>query len=129
MKIDEAIEELKQYFEQIPEMHFYDASVLTQSTVMVAIEALKLQKQFDDGFFIPKDYHDKVYEKLFERYTNALESQRWIPVSKRLPEYYELVVVFDLRQATYLTRMAHTSDWKLQGITHWFPLPEPPQEV
>lgn len=41
MKIDEAIEELKQYFEEIPEMRFCDASVLTRSTVMVAIEALE----------------------------------------------------------------------------------------
>lgn len=125
MKIDEAIADFKNW----NDMGFSKAETPSSEHILLAIQALELQKQFDDGFFIPKDYHDKVYEKLFERYTNALESQRWIPVSKRLPEYYELVVVFDLRQATYLTRMAHTSDWKLQGITHWFPLPEPPQEV
>lgn len=121
MKIDEAIADFKNW----NDMGFSKAETPSSEHIVMAIKALELQKQFDDGFFIPKDYHDKVYEKLFERYTNALESQRWIPVSERLPEYDQAILYTNgIGRYTVNFRPCLT-----ETMTHWMPLPEPPQEV
>ena len=59
----------------------------------------------------------------------------WIPVSKRMPEPYEYVLVTDGFDGCEVMRVNTDGYWGPTkslypgGITHWMPLPEPPQEV
>lgn len=59
----------------------------------------------------------------------------WIPVSKRMPEPYEYVLVTDGFDGCEVMRVNTDGYWGPAkslypgGITHWMPLPEPPQEV
>lgn len=59
----------------------------------------------------------------------------WIPVSERMPEPYEYVLVTDGFDGCEVMRVNTDGYWGPAkslypgGITHWMPLPEPPQEV
>lgn len=84
-----------------------------------AIFVLKENASFSDGEI--EDATDMAIE--------ALERTVWIPVSERLPEFYQKVLIIDETKTLNITRLCHLSDWELYGITHWMPLPNPPQEV
>lgn len=59
--------------------------------------------------------------------------QRWVPVSKRLPEYDGEYLVFldnlEVTTASYLTGINGRQRWELewigQEVIAWMPLPEP----
>lgn len=59
----------------------------------------------------------------------------WIPVSERMPEPYEYVLVTDGFDGCEVMRVNTDGYWGPAkslypgGITHWMPLPEPPQEA
>ncbi|HGW3891387.1 TPA: DUF551 domain-containing protein, partial [Escherichia coli] len=59
----------------------------------------------------------------------------WIPVSERMPEPYEYVLVTDGFDGCEVMRVNTDGYWGPAkslypgSITHWMPLPEPPQEV
>ena len=90
------------------------------------------------------DYGDAVSEltieneKLKARIAELEEKQRWIPVSERLPEDTErmLTIVYDaFEDTTAISILQHYGDgdwfsWDSGRyvVTHWMPLPEPPQE-
>ena len=101
----------------------------------MAIEALEKQKTFDNGTWVDKDYHDKVYALLQERYFKALERTRWIPVSERLPTEYDAknnrggFVLIHRSKSVWDVDFARWYNVTNDDLTtHWMPLPSIPSE-
>ena len=64
---------------------------------------------------------------------NARSSEpRWIPVTNRLPEEEVYVLVWRESGLPYVSRRVDSTYWLGLGkdakITHWMPLPSPPEE-
>ena len=68
------------------------------------------------------------------------EKNRWIPVSERQPESNRRVIFISLEGTVYCgMHQSSVPQWVADGcyfhsswykfVTHWMPLPEPPQEV
>ena len=132
MKIDEAIAMISHIKEYIVDNQ---GDKEYGGALDMAIEALEKQKTFDNGTWVDKDYHDKVYALLQERYFKALERTRWIPVSERLPEKedgdkYGTVLWCILYKEQHQWICDGHYQWKSKdgSQTHWMPLPEPPEQ-
>lgn len=67
----------------------------------------------------------------------ALERTRWIPCSERLPEVCKdtsyLAYIPSFGAADIADYHPDVDEWTFMGlpitVTHWMPLPEPPEEV
>ena len=83
-----------------------------------------------------------VIENIRLRDENARlkEERRWIPVSERMPESNRRVIFISLEGTVYCgMHQSSVPQWVADGcyfhsswykfVTHWMPLPEPPQEV
>lgn len=80
-----------------------------------------------------------------QKVIGEMEDDGWIPVTERLPEHDNnvLVIVTDrfsnikLEHAYLLANYEHDCGWILEmfpeienpGVTHWMPLPDMPKEV
>ena len=68
--------------------------------------------------------HDMLEE--VEAYPAADVRPRWIPVTERLPKEDEAVLTWG-KHKTHLLDWLHDGRWCCFGeVTHWMPLPEPP---
>ena len=56
----------------------------------------------------------------------ALERTRWIPCSERLPEVGEEVLVYS-RSSGMAVDYYDRGLFGYSGVTHWMPMPEPPE--
>lgn len=74
---------------------------------------------------VPKDELLQVLELLKER--------QWISVNDRLPEADQYVLTIDKLGFYYIDCVLNTGEWeentsRINPVTHWIPLPEPPKE-
>ena len=75
-------------------------------------------------------YSDKLWHIAYER--GKAEAQRWIPVSKKLPDDGRTVLVTDWGETDFGRR--HDGRWwncdgdVLKDVSAWMPLPEPYKE-
>lgn len=108
--------------------------------------ALEMSEKFDSEVLTAiKKYHidvnkDELIKALqydrgqYEKgYQDGLKSNGWISVKDRLPETGRLALVYGSAGAMTIGRYIANNEWLVPGIfstvTHWMPLPEPPEEV
>ena len=67
--------------------------------------------------------------------SNGVTLQKWIPVSERLPEHGAIVLCHMSFDVATMQWDGHSrlwvslfSDYEVNVVTHWMPLPEPPKE-
>ena len=81
---------------------------------------------------------EEEYSKMAKELAELRQQNRWIPVSERLPDYNEEVLITDGKYVTIDTRyfLENTEDgeaytWDINGwddVIAWMPLPEPYKE-
>lgn len=74
-------------------------------------------------------------EKLEREHVGETNGMLWIPVSEKLPEKQQTVIVYS-QYGTSLGWILWNEWMTIEGlckpgatVTHWMPLPKPPQEV
>ena len=82
-----------------------------------------------------EDFHLNMF--VTNLLSHGVTVQEWIPVTERLPEKGQEVLVFDTRENwTGFAWLRPDETWTILGfdfhfdlgeVTHWMPLPEPPK--
>ena len=79
--------------------------------------------------------HDMTAEDIADYLTeNGVTIQRWIPVTERLPEEMKKVLIWrscGFSEVAFWTGYRWEQTWEFEviySVTHWMPLPNPPQE-
>ena len=83
-----------------------------------------------------EDFHLNMF--VTNLLSHGVTVQEWIPVTERLPEKGQEVLVFDTRENwTGFAWLRPDETWTALGfdfpfdlgeVTHWMPLPQPPEE-
>lgn len=78
-------------------------------------------------------FDDGDIDALLDEIERLQAERRWIPVSERLPEMYKSVIIHC--KDGYITSCQRTIcseqvrfNFPFNDVTHWMPLPEPPEE-
>ena len=76
-----------------------------------------------------RNVHDRGDDSLCDKWMCEVASlPKWIPVTERLPDEGEIVLIFSKTHKTILFDWIRNNEWLCFGnATHWMPLPEPPE--
>lgn len=97
-------------------------------------------KKYEDTGISPAQLQviEEEYSKMAKELAELRQQNRWVPVSERLPDYNEEVLITDGKYVTIDTRyfLENTEDgeaytWDINGwddVIAWKPLPEPYKE-
>lgn len=97
-------------------------------------------KKYEDTGISPAQLQviEEEYSKMAKELEELRKQNRWIPVSERLPDYNEEVLITNGKYVTIDTRyfLENTEDgeaytWDINGwddVIAWMPLPEPYKE-
>ncbi|EJA8917971.1 TPA: DUF550 domain-containing protein [Escherichia coli] len=110
---------------------------ISDAEITAAMED-KLKINMERQWPEPKDGEPRLHIK--ERGNSPVIPDGWISCSERMPEETgDIIVVSDgivmsgisysRRDGFYITALEYDDDEPIGGVTHWMPLPEPPQEV
>lgn len=124
------------------DMHFllWDAqrrAGISDAEITAAMED-KLKINMERQWPEPKDGEPRLHIK--EPGNSPVTPDSWISCSERMPEETgDIIVVSDgivmsgisysRRDGFYIAALEYDDDEPIDGVTHWMPLPEPPQEV
>ena len=101
-------------------------------------------KSVDDAWFSNATYAEQLAMEADHLIANGVTIQRWIPVTERLPEGDERVLILCKNGAMFVgycgkqyldyerrwrikTALNSTKLLNIGRVTHWMPLPEPPK--
>ena len=105
-----------------------------------ATEVCEKLAAYEDTVLDPEQLSviDEEYSKMAKELAELRQQNRWIPVSERLPDYNEEVLITNGKYVTIDTRyfLENTEDgeaytWDINGwddVIAWMPLPEPYKE-
>lgn len=78
----------------------------------------------------------KILTEKLDRIAELEAERRWVPVSERLPEVGEMVLIaYKISRKTYIARARMNKEGMFRftkntkPVTHWMPLPEPPNDT
>lgn len=124
------------------DMHFllWDAqrrAGISDAEITAAMED-KLKINMERQWPEPKDGEPRLHIK--EPGNSPVTPDSWISCSERMPEETgDIIVVSDgivmsgisysRRDGFYIAALEYDDDEPIDGVTHWMPLPEPPQEA
>ena len=107
----------------------------TREAHRMGIAALNRVEELEAELADERHRHDRYVDFELaeaEELRKLKEERRWIPVTERLPEQGQEVIVYDggtlkPKVFCYLFWDKHFDSWA--RVTHWMPLPEAPKEV
>ena len=78
-------------------------------------------------------FDDGDIDALLDEIERLREERRWIPVSEKLPEAYTPVIVYCSDGYSDVSIRSKNDKGEIvfafDDVTHWMPLPEPPEEI
>ena len=121
----------------MPEVRLIDANALYNDMKESAKAAREWKEEAqDEEIKIRAEQAHGTFCECALRVKNAptIESEPWISCSERLPEIYQRVLTVDIDRKVTENFRCNIKSGELEwsrgfGITHWMPLPEPPEEV
>lgn len=128
-ELEEQVWNLNLENERLEEAYWIDESIAPDGTLKPSVRKLleRLEKAETD-----LRLSDGLVKALDNRIAELEAERRWIPVSERLPEDLQSIIVFTKDRKTYIIRFLELYGREGFGslsdiVTHWMPLPESPE--
>ena len=109
----------------------FNCSQYTETT-NASVCSKELMKQAADAIEELSAIRDEQKAQIILMAAETEEQQpRWIPVTERLPDARQFVLVWKDEKPKGFACVSFWMDnagWAFKNITHWMPLPQPPKE-